>query len=268
MRVAWLTDIHLNFVARGTAQRFLQKIRRQTDAVLITGDIAEAPSLEMWLTLVADELGCPVYFCLGNHDFYDGGWDAVREVCLRLSQDNQQLIWLDQAGVVRLSAETALVGAGGWADARLGDWSLTSTDPSEAMTDWEVIDDLCQLAPDELRSTMQQWADSSAEYVAAHLELACQQFERVVVGTHVPPFAEAALYRGLPSSDASLPNYTNHAMGNVLMAAAKKHSGTSILVLAGHTHGRARFRPLLNLECRVGAAVYGSPRLQQPVFSF
>ncbi|PCH54758.1 MAG: serine/threonine protein phosphatase, partial [Legionellales bacterium] len=46
MKLAWLTDIHLNFLEQDVRQEFyLEIIKTNCDAILITGDIAEAPSL-------------------------------------------------------------------------------------------------------------------------------------------------------------------------------------------------------------------------------
>ena len=46
MKLAWLTDIHLNFLDNNARQIFYQEIvNTQCDGVLISGDIAEAPSL-------------------------------------------------------------------------------------------------------------------------------------------------------------------------------------------------------------------------------
>ena len=71
-RIAWLTDIHLNFL-KESAQRseFFQHVRRtEAHAVLIAGDIAEAHDLVETLILIDDQLERPVYFVLGNHDYY------------------------------------------------------------------------------------------------------------------------------------------------------------------------------------------------------
>ena len=46
MKLAWLTDIHLNFIDEYARQKFYQEIvNAQCDGVLISGDIAEASCL-------------------------------------------------------------------------------------------------------------------------------------------------------------------------------------------------------------------------------
>jgi len=70
-KLAFLSDIHLNFIPRGSAQRFLEKVSRRADLVAIGGDIHEAPELEQVLVWMAAVLDRPTYFVLGNHDYYD-----------------------------------------------------------------------------------------------------------------------------------------------------------------------------------------------------
>ena len=79
MRFAWLTDIHLNFLLTQQTLSFLRFVRSaEPDAVLISGDIAEAHNLCHYLELIDDELAVPVYFVLGNHDYYRGSIADVR----------------------------------------------------------------------------------------------------------------------------------------------------------------------------------------------
>lgn len=42
MRLAWLTDIHLNFVDAAALPPFLESIAQRADAVAISGDIGES----------------------------------------------------------------------------------------------------------------------------------------------------------------------------------------------------------------------------------
>ena len=56
MKLAWLTDIHLNFIDDDARQEFYQEIVNSgCDDVLISGDIAEAPCLKSLLRWVLME---------------------------------------------------------------------------------------------------------------------------------------------------------------------------------------------------------------------
>src|SRR5688572_13250715 len=117
-RVGWATDIHLNFLSNARIAAFCGEISNsEPDVFLIAGDISEAPSLEKHLRLVAEHLQLPIYFVLGNHDFYRS---SVAEVRANARALGGNLHWLPSAGVVALTETTALVGHDCWGDGRLG----------------------------------------------------------------------------------------------------------------------------------------------------
>ena len=119
MRLAWLTDIHLNFLNAQRRRDFAESVvDEEPDAVLIGGDISEAHDLAAHLKEMAQWLERPIYFVLGNHDFYRGSFEQVYSIARRLSQDEEHLTWLTEAGVVELTAHTALIDHDGWTDAR------------------------------------------------------------------------------------------------------------------------------------------------------
>jgi predicted phosphohydrolase len=124
MKLLWVTDPHLNFLSRRARQRFGRALAAHGDALLVTGDIAESPSLVRILRDLAGSYAKSVYFVLGNHDFY--GSSIVRTGQLAAEISGRRLHWLTRAGAVRLSEETALVGHDGFYDGRngtpLNDW--------------------------------------------------------------------------------------------------------------------------------------------------
>ena len=70
MKLAWATDIHLNFLEFADRKRFYQDIVAiKSNAVLVSGDIAEAPNVSEILEEMAQHIAKPIYFVLGNHDF-------------------------------------------------------------------------------------------------------------------------------------------------------------------------------------------------------
>jgi predicted MPP superfamily phosphohydrolase len=69
MKLIWLTDIHLNFLTLENRMEFYQKvIAASGDKILISGDIAEAPSVSEILKEMAKTIQKPIYFVLGNHE--------------------------------------------------------------------------------------------------------------------------------------------------------------------------------------------------------
>jgi predicted MPP superfamily phosphohydrolase len=121
MKLAWLTDIHLNFIGFTKRQQFYQEIIGSLcDGLLISGDIAEAPFVEELLQELALSLKKPIYFVLGNHDYYRGQIHEVRHEVTKLTQSNEYLFWLPASGALQLNDKTFLVGQDGGADGRLG----------------------------------------------------------------------------------------------------------------------------------------------------
>lgn len=259
MRLAWATDIHLNFLPVERVGQFGRFVADSgADALVISGDIAEADSFEGLLEALAAALPAPIYFVLGNHDFYRGSIADVRARAAALAARNERLRWLPAAGIVPLTETTALVGHDGWADARLGNYAESTV----LLNDYFLIEDLAGLDDGDRQVMLQLLGDESAAWTTPVLEAAFQRFERVVFATHVPPFRESCWYNGRTSDDNWLPHSTNGALGEAMLRVMKERPERSLTVICGHTHGAgvASIRP--NLFVRTGGAEYGKPRLQ------
>lgn len=141
MKLAWLTDIHLNFLDKNERKQFHQQIKdTQCEAVLISGDIGEAPCISNLLREMVEQVQKPIYFVLGNHDYYRGNVKDVREEMAELNQSYPSLFWLPAAGVQSLNHDTVIIGEDGWADGRLGDY----TNSRVSLNDSRLIADLFQ----------------------------------------------------------------------------------------------------------------------------
>lgn len=258
-RLTWATDIHLNFLSASGMDTFCAALaREEPDAVVVTGDIAEAPSLESVLAVLAAELGVPIHFVLGNHDYYRGSIPRVRASVTELCRRSPRLSWLPATGVVPLGREAALVGVDGWADGRLGDYARSPV----VLNDYLLIAELAGLTRGDRLGRLNALADAEAARLAELLSEALASFPRVIVATHVPPFKEACWHEGRISDDDWLPHFTCRATGEVLRRAALEHPNRKIRVLCGHTHGGGTADILPNLKVVTGGAEYGEPRVQ------
>lgn len=258
-RLAWATDVHLNFLSAEGAEAFRDALSRQeADLVVITGDIAEAPTLEPLLSLLAAELHTPIHFVLGNHDFYRSDLARVREVARDLGQRSPFLTYLPAAGVVELTPEVALLGVDGWSDARAGDFLRSPV----MLNDYLLIADLVGLTKPARRDRLRALGDAEAAALRGPLFAALGKYRRVLVATHVPPFREACWHDGRAANDDWAPHFTCVAVGEVLREAAQKHPDKKIRVLCGHTHCAGTAEILPNLKVMTGAAEYGEPRVQ------
>lgn len=259
MRAAWITDPHLDHLTPRHVADFCRDVANATpDIVLLGGDIAVARNVIATLSTLADAWRLPVYFVLGNHDYYGSSIDAVRERVGEFVAGSQACRWLSVGGVVRLTGETALIGHGGWADGRFGDYAGYDL----MLNDYRLIDDFRHLDRAERLAKLNALGDEAAAYLKVTLEEAVRESRRVILLTHVPPFAEATWHEGRISSPEFLPHFSCKAAGDALTSVMRDHPDRELVVLCGHTHSSGEARILPNLLVRTGDAVYGQPRVQ------
>jgi predicted phosphohydrolase len=259
-RLAWLTDIHLNFVPESRLDTLCRAIREAgADAVLLGGDIGEAPDVAESLEDLDARLGLPIHFVLGNHDYYRGAISRVRAEIAALCARFPRLVYLTQAGVVALTEETGLVGHDGWADGRLGDYARSEV----LLNDYLLIEELSGLDKGGRLERLHALGDEAASHFRTLLPGALERFRRLIVLTHVPPFREACWHRGRVSDDEWLPHFSCRAVGEVLAEAMAAHPGCEMTVLCGHTQSPGEARILSNLRVLTGGAEYGRPQLQR-----
>lgn len=260
MRVVWATDIHLNFLEAEGRASFFSSIRdRRPDAVFVTGDIAEAPSLHAHLDEMRRAIQVPLYFVLGNHDFYYGSISQVRKHLENWCQVQPGLIYLSTAGLIELTSTTVLVGHDGWGDGRYGNYHLSPV----RLSDQELIADFQDLDREAVLVKLHALGDEAGSYLRLGLDNALASYRHVICLTHVPPFKEACWYQGKMGTDDWLPYFACQAVGDVLLNVTRERPDCHITVLCGHTHhsGIAQLRP--NLQVMTGSAEYGAPRIQE-----
>ncbi len=263
MKLAWLTDIHLNFIDDVIRQKFYEEIiNTKCDGVLISGDIAEAPCIVDLLNEMVAYINKPIYFVLGNHDYYKGRIKEVYEAMMALTKKHDKLFWLPASGMQKFNNNTLLIGQDGWADGRLGDYQNSRV----VLNDSRMIADLFQekiLGKYQLLEKMQQLADADAMKLADDLKHAIgQNPKKIIVLMHVPPFKEVCLHKGKINDDDWLPFFSSKIMGDVLIAVAEQNSAIEFLVLCGHTHSKASVS-YGNLRVEVGRAENGRPEIQK-----
>ena len=256
MRIAWVTDIHLNFVDDQGIERFYREIlATDCDALLVGGDIGEASSVAMYLDGLAQCLERPVYFVLGNHDYYRGSIQDVRQSAIAITEQSRWLRWLPAAGIVALTPRTALVGHDGWSDGRLGDFLRSPV----RLNDYRLIEELRGLEKTALLAKLNALGDEAADYLHTTVSDALVRFEKIIVLTHVPPFRASCVYRGKPGDPNWLPHFTCQAVGDALEALMGRYPERRMRVLCGHSHSAAEVEVLSNLRVTTGLAEYGRP---------
>ncbi|MGA1871407.1 MAG: metallophosphoesterase family protein [bacterium] len=260
MKTIWLTDIHLEFLDDSGFNRFMGELRdKNADAILISGDIAQAPTVAEYLSKMAQTLAIPIYFVLGNHDFYHGSIASVRAAVTNLSKRSSKLHWLNVCGAVYLNSTTCLIGHDGWGDARLGNYHNSGV----ILNDFHLVSELAGLSRGELLQQLRHLGDEAGEHFRTVLPHTLKSAEYVVVLTHVPPFREAAWYDGHYCAPDWLPFFSCKAVGDILCEIMKKHPHKRMTVLCGHTHGGDSSQIMSNLVALTGKARYGHPVIQE-----
>lgn len=260
-RLAWLTDLHLDFVSEDAMEQLVQEVRdAHPDALLIGGDVGEARSVVGYLRLLDEMLGVPSFVVLGNHDFYRGGIASVRRAVESYASESPAMEYLTCASdPFELAKDVALVGHDGWADAREGDYNRSLV----MMNDYLLIDELAAYNKHDRLAELHRLGDEAAAHIRLQLALALPRYPKVFVLTHVPPFRDACWYQGTISDDEWAPHFVCQAMGRSILDMASIYPGNEITVLCGHTHSAGECRPAPNVHVVTGAADYGRPGITQ-----
>lgn len=257
-KLAWLTDLHLNFLPQKQIFDFLSMLNRhEADAIVISGDLTDARLLRDTLHNFHHYIQKPVYFVLGNHDFYHASFEAIRLSVKMWATDH--IVWLTNAGVIKLTADTVLIGHDGWADGRLGDYARSTLE----LTDYYAIQEFMGLDRVRRLALMNKLGDEAADCLKILLPQALRQGKHVILVTHVPPFKESCWHIDRPSDDNGLPHFACKAVGEVLREVMEKHPEHRLTVLCGHTHTGCDVEMLPNLRVIAGFAEYGNPVIQR-----
>jgi len=252
VKLALISDPHFDHIRdRAIRGDFKRAIRAaNVGAIVMTGDIAEAGTLDSTMRWLFENVGLPVWFVLGNHDFYGS---SIAETHTRARRFER---WLGNPDLMGrgIDATTCITGVDGWYDFRAGRCERTRI----AMNDWWRIQDFATLSAGGIVAASRALAEQSAELATKKLLAAVQAgYKRILLATHVPPFVECATHEGQPSDPDWAPIMTNVTLGDALYAFATEHPDVHLDVLAGHTHDRCDRMVAPNLRVRVGRAEYG-----------
>lgn len=259
MRLVWITDPHLNHAAMNAWQRWIDKIREQNpDALLLTGDVSEGDDVEFQLRRLSDSVEVPIYFVLGNHDFYGNSIAAVRQQVVSLCRELPSLHYLSDEGPIELVQDAVLLGDDGWGDARQGDYEHSPVQ----LNDFRLIEDFRVANPETWKSMLIREGERSAARLEQKLRDLPDSVRQVIIATHVPPYRQACWYEGHTTDDLWAPFFVCGAMGHVLDQAASWVPKRRFIVVCGHTHHDGVARLAENLTVYTGAAEYGEPAVE------
>ena len=268
-KILWLTDIHLDHIDDPhhpeNIPNFCKAVlAKNPDGIVITGDITSAPVISAHFQIMIREWkDVPVYFVLGNHDYYGGSFDGVDAIVKDTIKNASNFHYLTNEEVIELTPKTAIIGHNGWYDGQYSDWWRHGV---VIMQDYFLITDFYPDTPDRAKeihifATMQRKARDCEYHVVNMLPKALDSYENVIFATHVPPFEEAAVYNGKKSDWRWMPNFSSKACGDALRRVCRQpeYQNKKITVLCGHTHGKAKCHPMNNITCYTGYSDYKYP---------
>lgn len=260
MKLLWLTDIHLDHADHITRQGFYEKLKSVAyDAAVITGDISTARTLAAHLGELA--AAChprKVYFVLGNHDFYSGGFADVDCIAAECCRQHRNLLHLGHEEKIRLSPTAVLVGHRGWADGRAYGGRRTT----RRFPDQDGIRDFRYRSTYSAFQKMERLGRESGAYFRRVLPYALKSYRQVLIATHFPPFAQAVRFSDRTCAAEQLPHFVNASAGAIIRRVSEHFPRTKVTVLCGHSHHGNSIRIGTNIEVHVGQARKGTPAIQ------
>ena len=200
------------------------------------------------LYLLATCVRCPIYFVLGNHDYWTSSIDKIHDKIRKLCKQFPHLIWLSQSDVIPLNNEVAIIGDEGWFDGRNG-----NTDYLKLTVDQYMIEDFRKYKTiDEKLECWRNMALKSSFNIEAKLHKALELgYKTVYILTHFPPWIEATRDRGTILEKFWLPYNTNIKLGQTIENIMCKRLQSKVIVLCGHTHCDSTIHVSANVECKV-----------------
>ena len=263
-RLVWATDVHLEFATEDERKRFAGKIKAaKPDALMLTGDIANAKRIEFYLDELQKRIDAPIYFNLGNHDFYGGSIPKVREWALDVTKrSGSRLFWIEAIDRMLLSKTHCLIGIDGWGDGILGKPDRSNV----ILNDWQAIDEFGEVSAiinyGKRTKLLKKLGKEAGEKLRPVLAQALADFEHVLLMTHVPPWKEATWHEGKHSDDNWLPWFSCKAVGDVILEESEKHPSKQVTVFCGHTHGFGHSQINNRVDVYTGGAQYHHPEIQ------
>lgn len=256
----WASDFHLNFLRLQGAVKFFGEalMNENPDAtgLIITGDISDGKRLERHLRALAEGFTKPIYFVLGNHDYYNSSWLNIDKMVACLVKEIPHLHWLNQ-GYHEVDGHV-ICGVGGWYDAYHGNAHSTVE-----LYDFTNIAEL--LSESRCRETLldavRKRAGHESDQLARMLKAACKTDNVIIVGTHIAPYSESSWHEGKLSNRDWVPWFSSASTGAVLDIFAKRYPEKEFVVLCGHSHSPGVYQRMDNMTVYTGRAEYGYPEL-------
>ncbi|MBB3206587.1 3',5'-cyclic AMP phosphodiesterase CpdA [Rhodopirellula rubra] len=254
-KLAWITDPHFDHAKLETWRLWADElIAYSPDALVVTGDLSEGDDVAYQLRCMADTFDRPIYFVLGNHDFYGKSINETRRQIIDLTREVEHLHYLTDSAPISIADDAVLLGDDGWGDATVGDYANTTV----RLHDFELINDFRDSPSETWQATLQREGRDSGDRLSIKLQSLPTTIKHALIATHVPPFRESCWYEGRTTDENWAPFFVCGGVGAALRKAAQANPHRMYTVLCGHTHHDGDAEILPNLIVHTGYSRYGT----------
>jgi predicted phosphohydrolase len=264
-QLLWATDLHLNFLKQIKSYnkqsvvefaKYISIEHPNANAWILTGDISDGLNIIDQLNYLSIGFQKPIYFVLGNHDFFHSSFNKINNEIRQLCKSNSNLINLNNK-IIDYNKDIVIIGTDGWYDARIG-----NTNSRVDLNDFYIIEELFpgKNYRDLLISIIRNKCDDYNNQLKLTLAKAYNTNKStIIIATHVAPYVESAIYNGQPSDREWAPWFVNVNLGLFLEDEADNHPNINFVVLCGHSHSAMIYNHRNNLTVYTGPAKYGYP---------
>lgn len=242
--ILWATDLHLNYFSDDFIKNFALSTRKKfinPKGLIISGDISLGNKLERQLNVLSDTLQIPIYFVLGNHDYWYSSFQEIDLLINKICQ-NSNIICLDNSSIIINDVE--IIGFTGWYDCQFGEIDLSIN-----MNDWVRIEEF-KKSNNYLNISIER---SKKFLLMERFIKNKHKINKQIIVTHFPPFESLIKNKG-----KAKPFYGCKSSGEMIVKIAEHYS--NIIVLSGHTHNKAHIK-INNINAYVGEACRGKPEI-------
>lgn len=256
MKFLWITDPHCDALNGGMSE-LLDLVSHTDSTVLLTGDISSSSTVDS-LDDIRRSASGQAYFVLGNHDYYGTSFGA-RRATIRDYVSNDHFKYLTLGAAVEYEDGKFICGADCWCDCGYGDVNASNV----AIRDFHEIMNFSGMDKNHIVSNCRRFAKNDVDLLFTQISDALKESpKRILVLTHIPPFAGNVISNGVMADSNHLPWFACKMLGDMLYRLADENQNVEFKVLCGHAHSSAVVTPLKNLTVNTGHAEYGVVRYE------
>lgn len=254
--IIWLTDLHFNFIPSFKSEDFLYLLQhKKPEGIIISGDIAANNRTFYYLNLIKSYVNAPIYFVLGNHDFYGSSFEDMKKNASNLGEGFH---YLTNEDVLELNPMVGLVGDDGWYDARWRD-PITNI---VFLADFLRINNFFFLSQQEKLALCREMALVSVQNVRKKLSKAFKKYDKVYFVTHFPPWPDnSSIF-----STFWRPYNSSKIMADMLLDLMKDLNNKDLIILSGHNHKYRDERITSNIRLKTGGVRVLFPKIHEVIY--